>query len=119
MVKFPVTVNDKNIEVFENANGVDINIFGHEDYDRNEGKKRGVYPLRMTRKKKGKVISLLTIDDEEKQHYCLIADKSKLFASQTSKHKGNRYFCDFCVNGFHSEESLDTHIWCTALTTKR
>jgi hypothetical protein len=30
-----VTVNDKNIEVFENANGVDINIFGHEDYDRN------------------------------------------------------------------------------------
>ena len=28
MLKFPVAVNDKNIEVFENANGVKINIFG-------------------------------------------------------------------------------------------
>ena len=40
----------------------------------------------------------------------LIADKGKLLASQTSKHAHKRYFCDYCVNGFHSEESLAIHM---------
>jgi hypothetical protein len=33
MLRFPVAVNDKNIEVFEDMNGIGINIFGYEEHD--------------------------------------------------------------------------------------
>ena len=53
---------------------------------------------------------LLIISDDEKQHYCVIKSKSRLLSTQTSKHKGKRWFCNYCLNGFGKEDSLNDHL---------
>jgi hypothetical protein len=130
MFNFPVKVNDKKIVEFEKANGIGVNIFGYED-GLNEHKKvnTGVFPYRITKvntefsilkkkQKKIKVVDLLLIDNDTgdddftdiKQHYVWIKNKSRLLSKQTSKHKCKRFFCDYCVNGFPTEESLGKHL---------
>ena len=53
---------------------------------------------------------LLLISDDEKQHYCMIKSMSRLLSSQTTKHNGKRWFCDYCLNGFAKEDSLNNHL---------
>ncbi len=57
-----------------------------------------------------RVVRLLLIDDDEKQHYCVIKSISGLLSSQTTKHQHKRWFCDYCVNGFDKEDSLNDHL---------
>ena len=111
MLTFPVVVQDRGIGIFEQVNGFGVNIFGYENGDMNDGVRKGVYPLRVTKVLKGTpIINLLLMENDGVQHYCLIKSKSRLFHSQTSKRKCKRFFCDYCINGFKTESSLEKHM---------
>ena len=82
-----------------------MNVFGYE---------AEIYPLRISKNTyqpgRGEPVNLLLISNEEKQHYCVIKNMSRLLASQTNKAKDKRHFCLRCLNDFPSKESLDKHI---------
>ena len=70
-LKFPVEL--KEIKNFEKNNpGISINVFGYEG---------NIYPLRIPKTKKRISIDLLLISDEEKQHYCIIKNLSRLISN--------------------------------------
>ncbi len=110
MLTFPVVSTHNSIKKFEQVNNVGVNIFGYENGSKKEGIRRGVYPRRITKTRSTRVVDLLLISDDEKQHYCVIKSKSRLLSSQTTKHKGKRWFCDYCLNGFDKEDSLNDHL---------
>ena len=55
-------------------------------------------------------IRLMLIEKDGVQHYCLVKNLSRLLASQVSKHNGEKYFCDRCLNPFWCEQSLNKHL---------
>ena len=98
-LKFPVDLNQ--IKIFEKNNpSISINAFGYE---------RTIYPLRISKTKRKKIIDLLLISDREKRHYCLIKSLSRLLSSQVSSHKESKYFCRRCLNHFPNEKKLKIH----------
>ena len=98
-LKFPMKLNQ--IAIFEKNNPeISINVFGFEGV---------VYPLRISKTKRERVVDLLLISDGEKQHYCLINSLSRLFSSQMSKHDHAKSFCLNCLNHFPNEEKLKIH----------
>ena len=104
-IVYPVQLNA--IYKFERQNPtISINVFGHEE---------SVCPLRVSKCEDREVVNLLLISDDEKRHYCLIKNMSRLLSSQTSKGNGAQYYCMRCLNPFHSQESLDKHLeYCSA-----
>ena len=104
-IVYPVQLNA--IDKFERQNPtISINVFGHEE---------SVCPLRVSKCEDREVVNLLLISDDEKRHYCLIKNMSRLLSSQTSKRNGAQYYCMRCLNPFHSQESLDKHLeYCSA-----
>jgi len=84
---------------------ISVNVFGYE---------AGIYPRRISKYTyktgRGEPVNLLLIANEEKQHYCVIKNMSRLLASQTSKTDHAREFCLRCLNSFPFKESLDKHI---------
>ena len=73
-IKFPV--NFKDIDIFERQNPYSVNVFSYDQYlcDKHEY----IYPIKINKNKDRKVIKLLLISDEEKQHYCWIKSMSRL-----------------------------------------
>jgi len=67
-IEFPVSLID--IDKFEKSNDLSVNVFGYE--------KEYVYPLRISSKQCKRVVDLLLISDDEKQHYCVIKSLSRL-----------------------------------------
>jgi len=103
-INFPTSWKD--IDKFESQNGtISVNVFGYE---------AEIYPLRISKNAckpgRGEPVNLLLISNAEKQHYCVIKNRSRLFATQTSKTDHTREFCLRCLNGFPSKESLDKHM---------
>jgi len=103
-INFPTSWKD--IDKFESQNETfSVNVFGYE---------AEIYPLRISKNTykpgRGEPVNLLLITNEEKQHYCVIKNMSRLLASQTSKTKDKRYLCLRCLNSFPFKESLDKHI---------
>ena len=96
-----VPVSLKDIGKFEKSNDLSVNVFGYE--------KGYVYPLRISSKQCERVVDLLLISDDEKQHYCLIKSLSRLLASQVSNMKCKRCFCRRCLNSYDSEDKLKLH----------
>ena len=101
-IEYPVSLKD--IDKFENQNQtICITVFGYDG--------KIVYPLRnsnnMDREHK---IRLMLIEKDGVKHYCLVKNISALLASQVSKDKRKRYFCDRCLNPFWCEESLNKHL---------
>ena len=99
--KDPQRLNKKERLDSERQNIYAINVFGYE--------RDKVYPLRISQKE-SKVIDLVLISNEKKNHYCWIKSKSKLVASQVSNHKSARFFCDRCINRFPNELALEKHL---------
>ena len=98
-LKFPVKLKD--IKIFEKNNpDISINVFGFE---------KGLFPLRIQKEKKRQIIDLLLIADDEKQHYCLIKNLSRLVSSSYSKHCGLTQICRSCLNHFSDEQKLAVH----------
>ena len=52
-----------------------------------------------------KMISLLLIDDEKKQHYCWIKNMSRLISQRTKNHN-KTYICEWCVSHFTQTEKI-------------
>ena len=87
-IEFPVSL--KSIDKVEKQNpSISINVFGYEDC---------VYPLRVSKVVDKTAINLLLISDDEKQHYCLINNMSRLLSSQTGNQQHTSHYCMKCLN---------------------
>lgn len=112
-IEFPVKLNQ--ILKFEQLNpSISINVYIYEDEDKK------VRPVRITKDVKVNHIHLLLIMKEVrgsgvgpelivKSHYCWIKNLSRLISSQVSKHNGQHFFCDRCLNFFQSLVKLVAH----------
>ena len=101
-MKFPIEL--KKITNLEKSNqNISINVFGNE---------KVVYPLRIFKgEKRQHQINLLLIadEDQEKKHYYLKKNMSRLLSKQLSKHKESVDICFSCLNAFPNENSLKIH----------
>ncbi|CAH1099678.1 unnamed protein product [Psylliodes chrysocephalus] len=107
-IDFPVKLKD--IRKFENMNNISVNVFGLESYYKNcKNNYEIVGPLHFTSKRLPTHINLLLITDNEKSHYCLITDLSRLVRSQKTKHTEKIHICDGCLQSFATIEKLKAH----------
>ena len=88
---------------FERDNpNVSINVFGYEEYE--------IYPLRITPSSgRRHHVNLLLLTADDRKHYCLINNTSRLFSS-LSKHNGRSFYCDYCLHRFCEERLLTEHV---------
>lgn len=100
-MSFPPTLND--IKLFEKNNPhISVNVYGLE-------KNEVTGPLYKTACRKLTHVSLLLVEDNKKNHFCLINNFEKLVHKQLSKHKCKIFLCDECFIYFESETKLNTH----------
>ena len=99
-MNFPCKIPD--IEKFEKNNNIPINLFGCE--------KKEIFPLRISNEKEGKRVNILLIEYEGNRHFCLIKNMSRLFSAQVSKHDGKIYPCEYCLQSFTNEKTLENHL---------
>ena len=101
-IKYPITLPD--IKKFEYLNSsISISVLGYNE-------KEKVYPLRVSEYLgREHDIVLMLICNEERKHYCLVNDLSRLLGAQTSRHLTKRLFCLRCFNSFSCENSLKNH----------
>ena len=101
-IKYPVKLPD--INEFERLNSsIAISVFAYSTEDK-------VYPLRISGySNRLYKIKLFLITEEEKRHYCLIKNMSRLVSSQVSKCHGTIFKCERCMNHFLTEKSLKAH----------
>ena len=93
-INFPVKVKD--IQKFEtqNPNIPGINIFSINDNNK-------IYPLRLNQKDTKKSIDLFLFSKDEKQHYSLIKNFSRLTRSQITSHSSSKiHICKKCLTHF-------------------
>jgi hypothetical protein len=102
-LSFPLSI--KHVKKFENLNNnISINVFAYDE-------KNGIYPVCVTSYKKRKAcISLLLLTEDDRSHYLLITDKSKLFSRGKGVNDRRKYYCDYCLHGFCAEDNLAKHI---------
>lgn len=106
-IKFPMTISQ--ISKFERQNpSISVNVFAYDDCDGGY-----VYPIHVTSfKQRANHIDLLLLTTNEPEnisHYVLITNKSRLLASN-NRHEHERFYCDYCLYGFNSEERLQNHV---------
>ena len=101
-IRYPVSLKD--VSKFEKLNpDIAVSVY---TYDENYS----VGPLQVSKHvDRSYRIKLLLISDENKTHYCLIENFSRLISSQASKHKGKAYVCERCINAFTTENALKEH----------
>ena len=101
-IHYPVTLKD--INKFEKLNpDIAVSVYTYDE-------SYSVGTLRISKHvDRPYRIKLLLISDENKTHYCLIEDFSKLVFSQANKHKGKVYVCERCINTFTTENALKEH----------
>ena len=103
-INFPVIVKD--IKKFENNNPdlPGINVFSVNDNNK-------IYPLRINQKDCQKSINLFLYSEDEKQHYSLIKNFTRLVRSQYTSHRSSKiYICKKCLTHFTKEDLLEKHI---------
>ena len=101
-IHYPVALKD--VSKFEKLNpDIAVSVYA---YDENYS----VGPLQVSEHvDRPYRIKLLLISDENKTHYCLIENFSRLISSQASKHKGKVYVGERCINAFTTENALKEH----------
>ena len=99
-VSFPTPLTD--VCKIEKNNNISINVFGYDEIDL-------IYPLYRTKQVKQVHVNLLLFMDEEKSHYCLIRNFSRLMAHR-SAHTSKAYYCYNCLHGFTTQLRLDKHV---------
>ena len=58
---------------------------------------------------RSKVVNLLMINKEKKNHYTCIKNMSRLLTVENSKHNGASHICINCLRPFNSEKTKDEH----------
>jgi hypothetical protein len=98
-IEFPVKITDA--PKFAKRVNMSINIYNYF----------GGYiaPLEVTKEEKEKLIDLLYLKDDNKEHYSWIKDFSRFVGSQVTKRGHGAHFCKMCLNGFNSEAKLADH----------
>ena len=102
-IEFPVKVKD--IQKFENQNPdlPGINVFSVNDNNK-------IYPLRINQKDCQKTIDLFLFSKDEKQHYSLIKNFSRLTRSQiTSDTTRKLHICKQCLTHFTKQDLFERH----------
>ena len=102
-IKFPMKKTQ--ISLFEKNNPeYAVNVLGYSVLD-------GVYPIRISKHYTSDrtAINLLMISNEDKQHYVLVKNISRLVGMQTNKHNGKTHICLNCFNTFSIEKSFKQH----------
>ena len=101
-INYPVSLKD--VSKFERLNpDIAISVFAYDE-------SYNVYPLRISKHvDRLHKIKLLFMTEEEKTHYCLIKDFSRLVSSQVNKHNSKVYICERCMNPFKTEKALKEH----------
>lgn len=101
-ITYPININ-KDIPKFEKLNNFKINIFTFED-----NKVNVLYNSRD--RTCNTIIDLLLVKDDDKQHFLLIRDFSRLM--RTKEHTNAKgHYCRYCLNAcFDSDEKLQVHI---------
>ena len=106
-IDYPVSLQA--IDKIERQNpNISINVYGYEKH---------LYPLHTSKNidEKRTNIDLLLTSNEEKQHYCLIKNFSRLASSQINNHQHEKFFCSWCICPFQSEKVLVKHmLYCKA-----
>ena len=103
-INFPVKVKD--ITKFENNNPdlPGINVFSVDDNNK-------IYPLRINKKDCQKSIDLFLYSEDEKQHYSLIKNFSRLVRSQITKDTTRKlHICKKCLTHYTKEDLLEKHL---------
>ena len=100
-ITYPAQLCD--IVKFERDNSeVSINVFGYEEKE--------IYPLRITPSRgRRHHVNLLLLTTDDRKHYCLIKNMSRLLSSLT-KHKARSFYCDYCLHRFCEERLLTEHV---------
>ena len=102
-IEFPVKVKD--IQKFENQNPdlPGINVFSINDNNK-------IYPLRLNQKDTKKTIDLFLFSEDEKQHYSLIKNFSRLTRSQITSHSSSKvHICKKCLTHFTKKYLFKKH----------
>ena len=100
---FPVKVKD--ITKFENNNPELPGINGLSVNDNNK-----IYPLKINQKDCQKSIDLFLYSEDEKQHYSLIKNFTRLVRSQYTSHRSSKiYICKKCLNHYTKQDLLEKH----------
>ena len=102
-IDFPVKVKD--IQKFENYNPdiPGINVFSINDNNK-------IYPLRLNQKDAKKSINLFLFSEDEKQHYSLIKNFSRLVRSQITSHSSTKlHICKKCLTHYTKQDLLEKH----------
>ena len=97
---FPLKVKD--ITKFENNNPdlPGINVFSVNDNNK-------TYPLKINKKDCQKSIDLFLYSEDEKQHYSLIKNFTRLVRSQYTSHRSSKiYICKKCLNHYTKQDLL-------------
>ena len=97
-ITFPTPIHQ--IPDFEKKNNVSINVFGWEEKE--------VVPVQLSRHDSETVINLLLISQDDKRHYCLIKNFSRLIRYRT-KRKCKMFYCMNCLHGFIRQDLLDKY----------
>ena len=101
-IRYPVTL--KNVSKFEKLNpDIAVSVYAYDE-------SYSVGPLYISKHvDRPYNIKLLLISDEDKTHYCLIEDFSKLVSRQSNKHGHKVHVCERCINPFTTENALKEH----------
>ena len=94
-ITFRTPINQ--IPKFEQMNNIRINVFGWEN--------DVVVPIKLSRHDNDTEINLLLISNNDKRHYCLIKNLSRLMNYRT-KHNGQSFFCMNCLQDFMRQAFL-------------
>ena len=102
-IDFPVKLKD--ITKFENQNPdlPGINVFSINDNNK-------IYPLRLNQKELQKTIDLFLFSKDEKQHYSLIKNFSRLVRSQITSDMRKIHICKKCLTHFTKLDLFEKHI---------
>ena len=104
-IDFPFKLKD--ITKFENQNP---DLSGINVFSVNENNK--IYPLRLNEKDCQKTIDLFLFSKDEKQHYSLIKNFSRLVRSQiTSDTTRKLHICKKCLSHFVKEDLFEKHLF--------
>ena len=103
-INFPIKVKDITKFEKQNPNLPGTNVFSVNDNNK-------IHPLRINQKDCQKSIDLFLYSNEEKQHYSLIKNFSRLVRSQITKDTTRKlHFCKKCLSHYTKEELLEKHI---------
>ena len=102
-IGLPVRVKD--IQKFENQNPdiPGINVFSINDNNK-------IYPLRLNQKDGKKSIDLFLFSEDEKQHYSLIKNFSRLVRSQITSDRRKIHICKRCLTHFTKKYLFKRHL---------